>query len=183
MTLKTIISCVTSSKVTLRVGQGNIFRSVCHSIHMGGLCMMSFPVWLPGPMFLLGGLWSNVPSWGVSVEEDLCPRGLCTRGISVKVVSVWEGLPDMVKSGRYASYWNAFLFNLISETLLSLNSHFHTATKILPKNFNSNCKSHFKMVWNFVLEIPRHLLLPASLSCQIHRWSSEWKLWNSSGTQ
>ena len=48
--------------------------------------MMSFPVWLPGPMFLLGGLcpWSHVPSRvGVSVQGILCPGGSLSRGVSV----------------------------------------------------------------------------------------------------
>ena len=53
-----------------------LVNCVCHSVH-GGLCMMSLPVWLPGPMFLLGGLcpWSHVPLMGVSVQEGLCPGG------------------------------------------------------------------------------------------------------------
>ena len=38
-----------------------------------GLCMMSLPVWLPGPMFLQG------VSRGVSVKEGLCEGGLCER--------------------------------------------------------------------------------------------------------
>ena len=36
-----------------------IHMSVSHSVHRGVLCMMSLPVWLPGPMFLL---WSHAPS-------------------------------------------------------------------------------------------------------------------------
>ena len=66
------------------LGQGSIFTGECQSFcsqgRGKGLCMMSLPVWLPGPMFLLEGLclWSHVPSggslslvpcsfWGVSV--------------------------------------------------------------------------------------------------------------------
>ena len=43
----------------------------------GGLCMMLLPVWLPGPMFLLGGLypWSHVPSRVVSVMGVTFQRG------------------------------------------------------------------------------------------------------------
>ena len=50
------IVVVTARKRSL--GQGNIFRNICHSVHLGGgvLCMMSLPVWLHGPMFLVGGL-------------------------------------------------------------------------------------------------------------------------------
>ena len=46
--------------------------------------MMSLPVWLSGPMFLLRGLcpWSYVPSGGVYVEGGLYPGGLCPGGVS-----------------------------------------------------------------------------------------------------
>ena len=39
----------------------------------GGFCMISIPVWLPGPMFLLGDLcpWPHVP-WGGG-GGGLCP--------------------------------------------------------------------------------------------------------------
>ena len=54
--VKTIHQCTsifTDSKQSL--GQGNVFTSVCQSFcSQGGFCMMSLPVWLPGPMFLLG---------------------------------------------------------------------------------------------------------------------------------
>ena len=64
-------------------GQGNVYTGVCLS--RGGLCMMSLPVWLPIPMFLIGGLclWSHVPCWGsswVSVQLGLCSGSLCPRG-------------------------------------------------------------------------------------------------------
>ena len=35
---------------------------------------------------------------------------VCPQGVSVREVSVWELPPRMVRSRRYASYWNAFLF-------------------------------------------------------------------------
>ena len=47
--------------------------------------MMSLPVWLPGPMFLLGGVSDSGPMFllGVSVHRGLCVgRSLC-RGVSV----------------------------------------------------------------------------------------------------
>ena len=34
--------------------------------------MMSFSVWLPGLLFLLGGLWSHVPSEGGLFSGGLC---------------------------------------------------------------------------------------------------------------
>ena len=88
----------------------------------GGFCMMSLPVWLPGPMFLLGWSLSLVPCsfQGVSVQGSLF-RG-CLSGVSVLGVSVqgspWGSLSKgslsgglcQVKSRWYASYWNAFLY-------------------------------------------------------------------------
>ena len=65
------------------VGQGNVFRSVCHSVQ-GGLC--------PG-----GSL-----SRGVSVQEESLSRGVSVQGVSV------GRPPRNQKSGRYAPHWNAF---------------------------------------------------------------------------
>ena len=50
--------------------------------------MMSLPVWLPGPMFLLGPLSRESLSRGLCqgglVNGGLCPGGICKRG-SLKV--------------------------------------------------------------------------------------------------
>ena len=72
------------------LGQGNAFRSVYR------LCMISFPIWLPGPMFLLGG--------------GSLSRGFLSKG----GVSVGRSCRNQ-KSWRYASYWNAFLLCLSFE--------------------------------------------------------------------
>ena len=71
----------------------------------GSLCMMSLPVRLPGPMFLLVGSLFLVPcsfwgfsAWRVSVKEVLCPGGLLD-------------FPLNQKNRQYASYWNAFLLS------------------------------------------------------------------------
>ena len=43
-----------------KLREGNVYTHVCQSFcSPGGLCMMSLPVWLPSPMFLL---WSHTPS-------------------------------------------------------------------------------------------------------------------------
>ena len=65
--------------------------------------------------FLSGGLCPG----GVSVQRGPCPEGSLSRGVSVWGVSVHGGslsrgvsvreTPRTVKSGRYASYWNAYL--------------------------------------------------------------------------
>ena len=68
--------------------------------------MMSLPVWLLGPMFLLGGLclWSHAPLGGLrGLSEGLCPGVFVggggylswenlSRGVSVEGVSVKGGL-------------------------------------------------------------------------------------------
>ena len=62
------------------MGQGNIFIGICYS---RSLCMISLPVWLPGPMFLPG----------VSVQEGLCPRRSLSRSVSIqKCLCPWGSL-------------------------------------------------------------------------------------------
>ena len=61
-------------------------------LFMGGLCMMSLPVWLTGLMFLLGGLclWSHVLSVGLC--QGVSVWGSLYRGVSVQGVSFQECL-------------------------------------------------------------------------------------------
>ena len=96
---------------------------------MGGGGGVSVPAWPRGHITrgvsVQGGLRPLVfvqrnlyPGGSLSREgglylRGLCPGGLCpggslSRGVSVWGVSVRE-TPHMVR-GRYASYWNAFLF-------------------------------------------------------------------------
>ena len=112
---------------TRSLGQSNIFTGICLSTR-GSFCMMSLPVWLPGPMLLLGGIcaWSHVPSRGVSVQRvvsvqgGLCPGGSLSRGVSVQGVSLTETPPPRtLKNRQYASYWNAFLYFLLAVTVFS----------------------------------------------------------------
>ena len=100
---KLSFTIITARKRSL--GQGNIFTGVCLST--GGSS-----------------------SWGVSVQDGLCPGGSISRMVFVQyVVSVQgdlcQGDPRMVKSGRYASYWNAFLFCRCSHTsiCMSISNH------------------------------------------------------------
>ena len=74
--------------------EGNVFTPVCQSFcsqgREGCLCMMSLPVWLPGPMFLLRG--SSVP-------RGLCLTASVSRGVFVKAglclrISVREISPE-----------------------------------------------------------------------------------------
>ena len=65
-----------------KLRQGNVFTPVCDSVHRGGLC--------PGRSLSRGSL-----SMG-----DLCPGVLCQGDSRLRTVTY----------GRFASYWNAFLF-------------------------------------------------------------------------
>ena len=90
--------------------QGVRSRSLSRGgLHLGGLHARGSPSW---GVFVPGGL-----SRGASLSGDLCPgrslsRGVSVQGVSVQGVSVME-TPRMVMSGRYASYWNAFLLELV----------------------------------------------------------------------
>ena len=82
-------------RVIPRQGQGNIFAPVCHSVHR---------LRVPGPggclilgVSALGGAWSQGGAW--------------FRGGCLVLGGAWWRPPwDGYCCGRYASYWNAFLF-------------------------------------------------------------------------
>ena len=84
--------------------RGNIFRSACHSVYRGGrgVSMMSLAVWLPVLMFLPGGLWSHVPSGGVSVRETPSDRGS----------PVWKKADDAHPTGKLSvsnNFWRTWV--------------------------------------------------------------------------
>ena len=83
-------------------------RCVSHSVRGGGVLYdvtSCLAVWSHVPSGK-GGLcaWSHVPSGGLctgaSLSGGVCPGGVCLCQADP---------PGTVKSGRYASYWNAFL--------------------------------------------------------------------------
>ena len=85
--LMTYISLLLLCIITARkrsLGQSNVFTGMCHSVHGGGLCMMSLPLWLTGPMFLQGGSLSLVPC-SFQVGGGLCPGGSLSKGGSLSV--------------------------------------------------------------------------------------------------
>ena len=130
-----------------KLGQGNIFRSVCpHSVHRGGVrgcsggmhgcsggCMVALGghAWLlPGghAWLLPGGVHgcSSGHAWLLQGGHAwLLPGGMhgCSWGVhgcSGVCMVVWGGMRGIrwdteirSMSGRYASYWNAFLFRKI----------------------------------------------------------------------
>ena len=99
-------------------GQGNIFTSVCHSVHRGG--------GVPAPNFW-GGAWSGTPPGRhpppqapplagtppAGTPQQAPPRQAAPPGRHPP----WQAPPPgrhpppgiRSKLGRYASYWNAFL--------------------------------------------------------------------------
>ena len=88
--------------------QGNIFTSVCHSVHGGGLVSQhaSQVIWP-------GGLHPGAPASGGSLHlEGVCIQGICIQGGLGR--SPIEYYRIRSTSERTASYWNAFLLLVIS---------------------------------------------------------------------
>ena len=101
-----------------RFGQGNVFILVCHSVHRGGdLCPRMHhrshdsEISVQGGSLSRGSLYRGSLSRRVSVQSGgggICPEGSLSRG-SLSGRSPRQKPPCTVTSGRYASYWNAFL--------------------------------------------------------------------------
>ena len=94
-----------------KLRQGNVFTPVCHSVHRGGVCLWSRGV-------------STTPP-GQTPPADPPGRHPLGRHPLADTPSLgrhpWADTPRAVRagirrstSGRYASYWNAFLFGLFS---------------------------------------------------------------------
>ena len=79
----------------------------------------------------------GVCGWGACMPSGVCGQGACMAGGHVCLGACGQGgachaqppQPDTMRYGwsmseRYASYWNAFLFHIISQNLL-LNSFHH----------------------------------------------------------
>ena len=107
-----------------KLREGNVFTGVCDSVHgmgvpscsQGGVCSWG-GAWSQGVCSCGGGclLWEGVCSWGV------CSRGgpggcLPPGGCLVET-------PDGHCCGRYASYWNAFLFFHVDPCKVACLSH------------------------------------------------------------
>ena len=80
-------------------GQGNIFAPVCHSVHRGGVC--------------LSACWDTTPPpWSRHLPEQTPPRSRhpLPQTPPPPRRDADSGIWSM--SGRYASYWNAFLLTI-----------------------------------------------------------------------
>ena len=101
-------------------GQGNIFTPVCHSVHRGGGGSASMHAGIPPP-----GPGRPPQTRQTTPQEQTPPRTRQTplgadtpqEQTPREQTSPWEQTPPREAdssirstSGRYASYWNAFLF-------------------------------------------------------------------------
>ena len=119
------------------LGQGNIFAPVCHSVHGGvwyGGCLVSEGYLVSGGAWsqVVPGLrWCLVPrggawSWGVWSRGVPGPRGMPGLGGCLILGGAWWRPPrDGHCCGRYASYWNAFLFALFLLKMANCRSQWH----------------------------------------------------------
>ena len=96
-------------RLQTKLTEGNVFTPVCDSVHGGR------------GVSVRGSL-----SWGVSVQMGLYPGGISVQGGVYVQEGSLSGRPPRptVKSGRYASFWNAFLFKTVftrhaSNTMMS----------------------------------------------------------------
>ena len=90
------------------LGQGNVFTGVCQSF-----CSQGEGVLVGG-----GGLPDRNPPGQWSLDRD--PTGQKPPR---------QRLPCMVKSGRYASYWNAILFTKIFNAISSMENRLGPCNK------------------------------------------------------
>ena len=119
------------------LGHGNIFRSVCHSVHgEGGVCIQGG---LHSGGLHTGGLHSEgSASSGVSAYGSLQSRGLGRPRPPKK----------NQKSGWYTSYCNSFLFNISFGITFSNDLTFPKKFKILK----------FKCPFDCTIVCPIHVL-------------------------
>ena len=96
-----------------KLREGNFFTGVCDSVHRGGCLLLggacSRGVWsrgVPAPGGLVWGVWSG----GGACSGGSGLGGACSGGSGPGGVPGGDP-PDSYCCGRYASYWNAFLFS------------------------------------------------------------------------
>ena len=124
----------------------------------GGLCIMSFPVWLPGPMFLPRESLSLVPCsfWGVvSVGGSLSEvgslsgvRGLCQEeGVSVYGVSVRRGIS--VRSGV-----SVFPHHTVDERVVRILLEYSLSFLSYLTSQKKKSKEFYLLSWHFGIYFP-----------------------------
>ena len=94
--------------------QGYVFTPVCHSVHRGSVCALVHAGIPPPP-------GKHTPSPGGTPPEAHPPPGKHTHLAGKHPLEAHTPPPggplpgDGYRCGRYASYWNAFLFILFSD--------------------------------------------------------------------
>ena len=100
-----------------KLQEGNVFTGVYLSTGRGRVSLVPCPFLVPGPMSFLGE--------GVRVSLVPCPLGV---GIPYTLPAPgipYPPHPRNNKSGRYASYWNAFLFRRCLGTAWNIDFQIH----------------------------------------------------------
>ena len=126
--------------------------------------MMSLPVWLHVPIFLLGGCVAG----SMFLLGGLCFEGCLCLGVSVQGVSVWGSLsrgmsrgsslhgglgrpPRIRKVGSTTSYWNSLLLTRRDLThSIHINFDFTTGTEKKTTFLHSNVEM---LLFNFLFMI------------------------------
>ena len=85
------------------------------------------------------------------MSRGFCLGGLCQGGVSVRETPQ-ETPPCTVMSGRYASYWNAFLLQLASSPVYLCYMLYGTLYQLINKN-----------VVTTELDTPQYLLLGSTV--------------------
>ena len=120
-------------------GQGNIFTPVCHSVHRGGFC--------------LSARWDTTPPHpGADTPPGPDPPGADTpREADSSIRST---------SGRYASYWNAFLLSTVNK--LFVVDVMHVCTSVCAWNLRGVADKQYVQIPedNFLASLCSACLFP-----------------------
>ena len=102
---------MTSFPLTTKLREGNVFTSVCDSVH-GGAGSLSRGVSVQGGLYP-GGLYPGVSIQGVSVQE-----GVSVQGVSVQMVSVQGVTVQGVSVRETTPYGNVRVVYFLLECIL-----------------------------------------------------------------
>ena len=109
-----------------KFGQGNIFRSVCHSVHWGeGSAYRSVCLWgvsLQGGL-PLGGSASRGSASGICLQRGSASRGVCLRGVCIQGVGrpprkKADGThPTRIRVPTFSDWQNCMIFPLFFQVI------------------------------------------------------------------
>ena len=140
---------ITARKRNLR--QGNVFIPVCHSVHRGEV---GFPAGITGHITRGSASRGGLPPGG-SASRGVCLQGGLHQGSGQTPTP--EHYRIRSTSGRYASYWNAFLFEgndinfpVLFRTIIELDCML-TIKSSIQIHFNSWCVKFLPVLTHFLL--------------------------------